>query len=137
MTLLTYIIQVNENGVVSFKEAWKYSHPITFPTDNVFTRQGYVLSPFLTDVDIRKSGTIRYAPIERGSSAPGDMIMNETAAFFNECFGNGDDENAFQPTWMLVAQWERVHPHPHGSDFHEGLDEEYLNRVSYRVIAIV
>ena len=34
---------------------------------------------------------------------------------------------------MLVAQWDRVHPHPHGSDNHEGIDEEYLNRVGIAI----
>ncbi len=30
---------------------------------------------------------------------------------------------------MLVAQWDKVHPHPHGSDDHEGIDQEYLEKV--------
>ena len=122
---------MNENGAISFKEPWKYSHPNTYPTNNVFIRQRHVLSPFWTDVDIRKSGTVRYVPIERGSSARGDMIMDETAAYFKERFGDEENEHVYEPTWMLVAQWDRVHPFPHGSDEQEGsVVEEYLSRVS-------
>ena len=30
---------------------------------------------------------------------------------------------------MLVAQWDKVHPYPHGSSNHDGVSEEYLNKV--------
>lgn len=56
------------------------------------------------------------------------MIMNETATYLNDRFvDEGDDP--FQPTWMIVGQWDSVHPYPHGSDNHLGISEEYLNRV--------
>ena len=80
-------------------------------------------------MDIRKEGAVRYVPIIRGSSALGDMIMDEAATYVNERFID-EDETPYRPTWVLVAQWDRVHPHPHGADDHEGIDEEYLNRVS-------
>ena len=57
-----------------------------------------------------------------------DMIMKEAAAYITERLF-ADDEEPFNPTWMLVAQWDKVHPHPHGSDNHEGIDEEYLSKV--------
>ena len=68
----------------------------------------------------------------RGSSTRGDAIMDEASAYVNDRF---NDE--FQPTWMLVAQWDGVHPHPHGSDNHEGIDEEYLSRVSSLLVIIM
>ncbi len=37
----------------------------------------------------------------------------------------GENEPTYQPTWMLVAQWDGVHPHPHGADDKEGLDQNY------------
>ena len=105
-----------------------FSHPNRYPTTYVPTRQGHVLSPFWSDVDIRRSGTVRFAPIERRSSTLGDRILNEASAYINARFID-ESENRYQPTWVLVAQWDGVHPHPHGSDNHEGIDEEYLNRV--------
>ena len=56
----------------------------------------------------------------------GEMVMDEAQTYVNLHFTGGD---MFQPTWLLVAQWDRVHPYPHGSESHEGIDEEYLNKV--------
>lgn len=72
---------------------------------------------------------MRYVGIERGASAAGDAIIDELTTFINDSFISEDDPS-FEPTWVLVAQWDGVHPHPHGSDNHEGIDEEYLNKVS-------
>lgn len=85
------------------------------------------MAPFWSDNDIRKEGTVRYVTIESGSSPLGDQIMNEASTYVNNHL-IADDE-IFRPTWMIVAQWDRVHPHPHGAESHEGISEEYLNRV--------
>ena len=105
-----------------------YSHPNRYPTTYLPTRQGHVVSPFWSDIDIRREGTVRYVPITRGSSAYGDIIMDQAAAYINNRF-IGEDEAMYSPTWMLVAQWEGVHPHPHGADDHEGIDDDYLDKV--------
>ena len=105
-----------------------FSHPNRFPTTYPPTRQGHVLTPFWSDVDIRKEGTVRYVPIVRGSSDLGDQIMNEASIYINDHFID-EDQPPFRPTWVLVAQWDRVHPYPHGSDNHDGIDEEYLSKV--------
>lgn len=128
-------MKVNENGAFSFQEPWKFSHPNRFPTNYFATRMRHVLAPFWTDNDIRREGTIRYVAIERGISYPGDIIINETAVYVNDYIiinetTSGEDEKLFEPKWMLVAQWDGVHPYPHGSDSREGFSEEYLNRVS-------
>ena len=64
--------------------------------------------------------------------------MNEVATHVNDRF-IADGEPDFQSTWLLVAQWDGVHPHPHGADDREGVDKEYLNRVceSYYLQAFV
>ena len=72
---------------------------------------------------------MRYVGIERGGSAEGDAIMNEVSTFVNDRFV-AEDAPTFQPTWLLVAQWDGVHPFPHGSDNREGIDEEYLSLVT-------
>ena len=73
---------------------------------------------------------MRYVGIERGSSARGEVIMDEVATYFNDRFIDEEEEPLFEPTWLLVAQWDQVHPYPHGSDNLEGVDLEYLSRVS-------
>ena len=54
--------------------------------------------------------------------------MNEVTMYVQEQLNGGAD---FQPTWMLVAQWDRVHPDPHGANSHEGVSEDYLSKVWY------
>ena len=120
---------MNENGAFSFIDPWMFSHPNPYPTTYLPTRQGHVVSPFWSDIDIRREGTVRYVPITRGSSAYGDTIMDQAAAYINNRF-IGEDEATYNPTWVLVAQWEGVHPHPHGADDHEGIDDDYLNQVT-------
>ena len=106
-----------------------FSHPNRYPTTYLPTRQGHILSPFWSDIDIRREGSVRYVAIERDSSTIGAMIIEEAFTYINNHFIGGE-EQPFQPTWLLVAQWDGVHPHPHGSENHEGIDEEYLSRVS-------
>lgn len=120
---------MNENGAFSFTEPWMFSHPNRFPTTNLATRRRHVLSPFWSDVDIRREGAVRYVPITKGSSVLGDMIMDKASTYINKRF-IGEGKPPYRPTWVLVAQWDRVHPHPHGADNYEGVDESYLNRVS-------
>ena len=124
---LFYELQVNENGVFSFGDPWQFSHPNRYPTTNPATRLRHVIGPFWSDNDIRREGTIRYVTIESTSPTGSIRIMNETADYVNDRLVVGDE--VFQPTWMIIAQWDRVHPHPHGEP-HEGASEEYLNRVS-------
>ncbi len=123
------ILQVNENGAFSFTDPWMFSHPNRFPTTFIPTRQGHVLSPFWSDIDIRRAGTVRYVAITRDSSGIGDMIMEQATAYVNERFISEDD-SSYQPNWILVAQWDEVHPYPHGADNKEGINEEYLESVS-------
>ena len=40
-----------------------------------------------------------------------------------------DTRSDFRGTWMLVAQWDHVHPDPHGADDHMGIPEALLERV--------
>jgi hypothetical protein len=110
-------------------DSWGFSHPNPFPTSYESTRLRFVLSPFWSDVDIRREGTVRYVLITRSSSDLGELIIDNASRYINERF-LGEDALPYHPTWVLVAQWDGVHPHPHGSGNHEGIDEKYLNRVS-------
>lgn len=122
-------MQVNENGVLSFGRPYRFSHPKRFPDSTIAVRQQNVVAPFWSDNDIRKEGTVRYAAIQRSSSAEGNMLLQQIAARVNEPRSVSDDQ--FEPTFMVVAQWDKVHPFPHGSDSHEGYSEEYLNQVNW------
>ena len=46
-----------------------------------------------------------------------------------EHVSNTESGGPYNPTWMIVAQWDKVHPYPHGTDSHDGISEEYLSKV--------
>ena len=118
---------MSENGAFSFQEPWKFSHPNRFPTNYFFTQTSDVITPFWSDNDIRKEGTVRYVAISRGDSQAGDEMMALAEAYLQQ---NNGVSNAYQGTWMLVAQWDKVHPNPHGiSNEQDVLDNPFLNKV--------
>ena len=55
--------------------------------------------------------------------------MDIVSTYINDRFISEDEERKFEPAWVLVAQWDGVHPHPHGANNHEGIDMEYLEQV--------
>ena len=112
LELLLY--KVNENGAISFANPWPYSSPSRFPTSWYWTRNQYVVAPFWSDNDIRRSGSVHYANITLGDSNHGDELINTVSKFIQ----HQNDEAAqqsFTGQWMLVAHWDHVHPYPHGS----------------------
>ena len=121
--------QVSENGVISFNTEWKFAHPSRFPTDYFYTRNAYVAAPFWSDNDIRKEGTVRYVAIMEGESARGDEMLRVASSFVQGQRQENDTRSEFNGTWMLVAQWDHVHPDPHGADDHMGIPEALLERV--------
>ena len=118
---------MSENGAFSFNNPWRFSHPDRFPGREYAVSQRHVVAPFWSDADIRREGTVRYLTITENSPSAAVDILNEVAARVRDEL---DPPNGrFNPTWMIVAQWDKVHPFPHGSDNREGVSEEYLNRV--------
>ena len=120
---------MSENGVISFNAEWKFAHPSRFPTDYFYTRNAYVAAPFWSDNDIRKEGTVRYVAIEEGESTRGDEMLRLASDFVQGQRQENDTRSEFRGMWMLVAQWDRVHPDPHGADDHMGIPEALLERV--------
>ena len=105
-------MQVSENGVVSFGEEWFFDKPERFPTRNPNIQKRYVVAPFWSDNDIRKSGTVRYVLINRENDEISDqeiLLLNETTALVQRTLNR-----YFRANTMLIAQWDHVHPFPHG-----------------------
>ena len=127
---------MNENGVISFNEPWKYSYPDRFPTKFFYTRDTLAVAPFWSDNDIRREGNVRYATYcdftlnedlctdsEEGATALG--LVN---TYINA--GKGPDVNRFFGKWMLIAHWENVHPSPHGDNNPPpGIPQDDLDKV--------
>ena len=125
--------QVNENGVISFKEPWQYSYPNRFPTDYFFTRRGLAAAPFWSDNDIRRAGSVRYATFHNNTpedlaNEPGQTLLAEVNKYIQDRQGEG--EEPFVGNWLLIAHWDNVHPSPHGEDGQSGISVEELERVA-------
>ena len=123
-------MQVNENGVISFENPWMYSYPEQFPTEDFNVRNALGVAPFWSDNDIRKDGTVRYASYDSitDDNSRGRALLDVVNANIQGLQGE-ESETRFVGLWMLVAQWDGVHPSPHGADDLGGIDEEELERV--------
>ena len=92
-------LQVCANGVISFRRAVTSHQSFLFPSSDNF-----VVSPFWADNDIRLAGEVSY---EVHSGA--DSLLNGVSTFIRSY-----EENEFIGTWMLLAEWNQVHPYPYG-----------------------
>lgn len=120
-------MQVNENGVISFKQPWQYPYPDRFPTEYYWSRQGLAVAPFWSDNDIRKAGAVRYVTytLQIGdTTSPGKKLLDEV----NKRIRKVDED--FSGKWLLSAHWDHVHPSPHGDDNHRGIPKSELEKVS-------
>ena len=128
------LLQVSENGVFCFEEPWKFSHPNRFPTNYFYTQMSNVIAPFWSDNDIRREGTVRYVAISRGNSEEGDEMIDLATTYLRQ---NNGVSNAYRGTWMLLAQWDAVHPNPHGvSDEQDILLNPYLNKANTKSLNV-
>ena len=125
---------MNENGVISFDDPWMFSYPDPFPTRFYWTRQGLAVAPFWSDNDIRKEGEVRFATYCNITTSPecvtstnGQNLLDDVNKYIQGRQKEGDTQ--FVGSWLLVVHWDHVHPSPHGSDNHEGIPEEELNKV--------
>lgn len=122
-------MQVNENGVISFGEPWKYSYPDRFPTNYFYTRRSIAVAPFWSDNDIRLSGAVRYATVssnDGSSNEAGRMLLSNVDGYIRTQPGH----ETFTGNWLLIAHWDNVHPSPHGDENHRGISEDDLQKVN-------
>ncbi len=130
------LLQVNENGVISFERPWRYSYPDRFPTNSFFTRQALCVAPFWSDNDIRREGRVSYFSYSCNADPFGECkdppqginTLSSVNNFINQIID--EDEARFNGKWLLVAHWQNVHPSPHGDDNPNlGIPQEELNKV--------
>ena len=114
---------MSENGAIAFDRRWYFDKPETFPTSNTFVRNRYVFAPFWSDNDIRRAGTVRYVLIKDGANPIGDELLRTANSVIEK-----EHQVNFTGKVMLVAQWDHVHPYPHGSNGSDSQDES-LNKV--------
>ena len=131
MLSFMFLLQVGDNGFISFRQGHLFSQPQLLPTADIAIRDALMLAPYWSNVDIRQQGSVHYRLIE-----PGISTEDLDIAFLNFVSGfiaaeQGDNAANFSATTMLVAQWRGVPPYPNG-DGAEGLpssEGEFINQV--------
>ena len=126
-----FILQVGENGFISFRQGHFFSRPQLLPSASIAVRDALMVAPYWSNVDIRLQGRIYYRLIEAGRITEDlDMALLNFVSGFIAAKQNDTAAN-FSATTMLVAQWRDVPPYLNG-DGAEGLspsEAEFINRV--------
>ncbi|KAK2876066.1 hypothetical protein Q8A67_020162 [Cirrhinus molitorella] len=87
-------IYVNNNGHLTFDEAWYSYSPYQFPA---YSGKD-VIAPFWTDIDNRWNGIISYQQYTSGS------VLTQATQDINQYFPH----LSFSASWVFVATWDRV-----------------------------
>ena len=127
---------MSTNGAISFGTGWLFWYPQPFPTNSFFTRNSYVVAPFWSDNDIRMNGSIRYEVHARvaGPMTRSTQLLDQVSVFIiNQ---RNLTAGSFQGQWMLVVEWNEVHPYPHGDSTIEfsSTQSAFVDRVSTKVL---
>ena len=73
------------------------------------------MAPFWSDVDLRRDGAVLYE-VHSEDNIPSQPLLRNVSSFISARTGA-----SFEGTWMLVVEWDDVHPYPHGIETTDGL----------------
>ena len=98
-----YVLQVNNNGHLSFNDEYSAYDPLLFPLPGT-----PLIAPFWADVDTRPldGGIVWFR--ETTSQADRDRAQREIRAIFME--------DGFTPRMVFIATWDRVGYHNMNTD---------------------
>ena len=99
--------------MISFSRPFYYWYPSPFP-GYYYLRRFYVVAPYWADHDIRRGGSVSYETFVRGRSQNDDSILMTVTDYLRSTNMASPD---FSGTFMILAEWDGVHPYPHGSDY--------------------
>ena len=125
--MFCHFLQVGTNGIISFGHQFLFWFPEPFPGGNI-----HVVAPYWSDNDIRREGNVSYEVFQlQGTGAYGDQLLDDVSSYIRERSMSSD----FQGSFMILAEWEGVHPYPHGasnsSDDDLFLAQVYINFMHY------
>ena len=117
--------------MISFSRPFYYWYPYPFP-GHYYLRRFYVIAPYWADHDIRRRGNVFYETFERGNGQNDDLVLRRV----NDYLRSTDmAPSNFSGTFMILAEWNGVHPYPHGSEYLYYFElyypsiRDYINRV--------
>ena len=102
------ILQVNNNGVISFTIAVSAFTPTPFPLPGDFQ----LIAPYWADVDTRGTGAVWYRMTNDTALLNRAMQQIHTAFI---------DQSGFSPNFLFITTWEAVGYFSHKTDLVRGL----------------
>lgn len=109
--------------MISFESSFSNAYPKTFPVSGYNARDSFVVAPYWSDNDIRRSGSVKYINFSSADASnaesEGRQLMDEVNRYVQA--QQGETEERFEGNWLLAAHWDHVHPSPHGVDV-SGID---------------
>ena len=103
-----FILQVGDNGFLSFGQGYLFNQPRLFPSSIDAVRDALMVAPYWSNVDIRQQGRVYYRLIEPGKTTEDlDVVLLNFVSGFITAKQSGIAAN-FSATTMLVAQWRDV-----------------------------
>ena len=96
-------MQISSNGLISFGSQFIDFAPQEFPIS------AQVVAPFWDDYDLRQKGAVRYAVVT-DSHPTLSCLLQLTSDLIRKVEGI-----EFEPSWLLVSQWNDVHHFPFSS----------------------
>lgn len=79
------------------------------------------MAPYWSNIDTRLAGRVQYETYRLGES---DDVASRLG-FINRVI-NAELNPDFTGDWMLLANWENVHPYPHGDSAELDRQNPYL-----------
>ena len=71
-----------------------------------------MVAPYWTDNDIHREGNVSYEVFQiQTTGAYGDQLLDDVSKYIRERNTSSD----FAGSFMILAEWESVHPYPHGA----------------------
>jgi len=110
--IFMYISQVSTNGLISFGRPFHLWHPHKFPSNDPVISSANILAPYWSNNDIRNSGKISYGFFQYGDSTEGNSYLGLASLYIRLFYPN---TSQFEGNFMIIADWNQVHPFPHGS----------------------
>ena len=71
------------------------------------------MAPYWTDNDIRRDGEVYYEALIKGQNKNDDSVLNRVNHYIAL---NADPD--FIGTFMILAEWQNVHPYPYSSNYY-------------------
>ncbi len=111
-------------GVISFDQPFNATSQMLFPSEQGSVFYSYVLAPYWSNIDTRLAGRVQYETYRYGESDD----VNRRFDFTNAVIVS-ELNPAFSGNWMMLVNWENVHPYPHGDSAELDRQNPYLEKV--------